>query len=486
MKKDWLDKGMKDKMAGHASDLNLGEAWNELELLRNKRDDRRYIIPFILLAGIAFSFIYVKNNALHHISADQEQQHIEIANYEVKQNKLNTDLSNSQALINEQNEIISKNNLSNHKNQTSSTSIKSEINSEETKTRKDITAEELNTAKEIEEKSIVQKNTPLISENIDISQTTKTEINSSKLNTGTELKNTEPASSISSDLENLNRALISPLDPIPSANMDLLIFSTQEINTKTNILEEELNRAYRGTNLQPDSWIKITGTAGKPSMDISNRTDQDVSYNRAQEEILENIGLELSYRKYMGNHFFLEGGLGISQLSSKRQESYTSNYTEIKDDGVVAIIINTDGSQTEVLGEVEQTVTESRNLTTFNTHRNVAAQLLAGYEFGSTSRLSLALSGGLSYNLISKKNGTSLTPVSPEQYADLNSLPYRETGPLTVIFRPELNYLLQRNISISAGFQFTSDIGSWTTKDALFSQKYAGFGGHVGLRVGIR
>lgn len=203
--------------------------------------------------------------------------------------------------------------------------------------------------------------------------------------------------------------------------------------------------------------------------------------NAQYEKILLSLQIQGAYVKQLNKGYFVMAGIQYQQLESKFQyNQILQNYNVILKDTIIHVLNNSlTGNQSIVRGDVELSVGAERRIIHYNTSRLVKASLAIGRSWRSYPwQADLYLGAGI--NALVHNQGRALFNNEIYDYSGTTNALFQNSWAFDAILGSRLQYFVNKNLGITAGFQYQKSMVNWSSDSAINS-----FPSLFGLQMGL-
>ncbi len=201
---------------------------------------------------------------------------------------------------------------------------------------------------------------------------------------------------------------------------------------------------------------------------------------RTTERPLEYISASLMGGMQHRSGWYFMTGVGYTRINERFEFQRRYTETETLPDGVTGITIGPGGDTTFTYGPLETIHSFFYRKRTYNSYTLIDLPLVAGFSL-ERDRLSLALEGGVVFNLRLKAQGEIFDRL--DGYIRLEDSEYfRANAGLSYFGSLRLGYAVNCNLQVSVSPFFRGFSGSFTTDEIGMTQKYTLVGVNLGAR----
>lgn len=456
MKKDWLDKKLKQKLTGFEMPVDLDAAWDSLEHQRKKDKKKNIFLPFI---GVAIVIVSLG------IFFNQQQKQGEIT-FNTIVSDLNSTTEKNQRLVERNpNEIATKGALD--------TSLKVDRSHYFDETAPTKISKAFFADKDLKT-NIFNGNTPEISSlNLPVKdQQSNSKTAFVKANLQTESTSSISESESDPKLQDHQFVSLNPLRSIP-----LQAFELEEMNK--DLPGSVLNFKKKNSNKKKNA-VKISSVYGLTKMTKKNQNlDEDVfSFIDESEKSVDLSGARFEYNYYLSDQLYLRTGLSYQLWSDRIKIQNTKPIDELKENYPVEIRQYNNGELDTLFEDILVENIEIATFDIWNKSHYLGVPISIGYEWTNKSLFGLDINAGIIANYLINSDihylsrDNRLESISQD---DFKSFIFQFEAGVTLFYK------LNNNTRLNLGLQTIADLTDRKTLEASFNSRYNSYNVNLGL-----
>ncbi len=437
MRENWLEEGLRDKLEGFDSELNLEEAWDALEQKRSEPKGRRLgwlwiVTGSLLLIGSSF--------AIYQLTTNETPEMVDVP---VKVDVSNVIGQEKVVLLDSENALL--------------------------------------TEKIFE----AQSQMPESSSNRNYqSQQQDTPIRNTQIITPKSLDYTTPSSYFVStpNIDN-NQNDRTTDDQVTDSDVSTEIGQSVALNQSNLVINQFTLLEGVTAKLQRDSKqvlkFKFANFGRQDRVKKSKSIPQFVGVDfgfspitngqiLADEKAIDAVSANLYYKKHLSNSFYLKVGLGLDRYTTRIEGSESNTSTSIEPNQVVERVIYQDGTIENILGDGEVTTTETTTYQLYNSYQFISVPVVAGLRIIDRAQTNIELEGGMATTISSQYDVKEYDPTNGGQVNQVADLNLRNTSIFSGLLAAQWNYhpksLSRLGVFMKVGTRFQlNDISSEDT-----------------------
>ncbi len=440
-REDWLKDKLKNRFNDFDPQLDLDQAWNDLERRRNPKEDKRRVLYWVFGLGVVLIAISLYWN-FNRMSMEEKQ----VANQEMEIEE-NHQIENRDPKLNREKEI------------------KKISNSKEIAPHRI----EYNTKRGTDERITLEaKHT----------NSTIASLSPSKLNVNIQ---TENFSTLSPKLQYASDATLAGTQKVLEQKE-----KRAQITKSYLIAKRPLTRIKTTRNRLLPKIVELTqpvkegasydlglslgyGIHARSLKDRSGEQSEFISSRNAQESALDALAINIFMRRNIFQNQFIELGAGFMQTSFLFQDQSIRNEQTELDNTLTERHTYPDGTEVLIYGAGIETMTITRDSRFYQNYRQLDLHAAFGHKIQLRNSLGLILSGGMEYSIFNSATGVAYSEESNQEYGRLGELGYRTGGLFSGLFnigltkelgagyRTELGLAMKRNVSDLSSIERFSD-----------------------------
>lgn len=473
MKKDWLDKRLEEKLEGFEMPFDLEAAWSDLESVREQKKKRRPIFWWLggMGLGIALAFLFYQVNSNQKSEASALSLQTDKSDHTAALPILSKDLLQRCDKAQDQNLKNEQTTLKTNKSHLA----KSELGLGEPRP---IAASTATRSVQQEYRKSTKKFAPKILEK-DASLHGELISPAYKIVKVDKVQNNMARSSIADKALALN-SNAAPLLEIFAPIQGLQIPAIIHHKSKKAIGQILINEEQRSKSRDKSNALELNLSYGKSFLNFTNNNLPPARFDvkKAEEKAVDMMSLNLNYRKYFGENFFISSGINLQSWSDRIQYEREVLSQEMVNNLPKEVTIYADGTRDTLFGDVMVDVIESAQIDVWNSYTYLGIPLQLGYERMMQDAFGVRVALGLNFNTLIKAeadiflNDDRLTSLPKEH---LQKSIFQGLGSISFLYR------LTNAWELNAGLNTVIDLSERTKENEAYQSKYNSWNLHIGI-----